>query len=185
MKTHEKASLTMTEAVSKYHIGFRLQPGEAAVVSGRIVQMICRLELSGHHGGRIKANGARCEACIQVLESLFELLDALRSIERETLKKAGGACETRGHFASTAAPGHKVILGLQMVLRPPLKTASDSWAWIFLQRMRLALTELGCEDRAEAEPLGCRRPLSYIQRAPIGRDTTVSEEVDKESCLIA
>lgn len=185
MKSKAGDPLTLDQMVPKYHIGFRMQPGEAAVVSGRIVHMTCRLELGGHHDSRVQCDGASCAACIQVLQSLFEVADSLRPIERETFGRIGGACETRAHYASTAGPGHEVTLGLEMILRAPLGTMSDSWAWIFMQRVRTALAELGCRNRVPAESVGCRPPFPVTRRRQIDHGAAGADGIQGVSRLIA
>lgn len=166
VKSEDRQILALNEMVSRYHVEFRIQPGAAAAVSGRIAQMTCRLELNGHHRNRVKSNGASCLACIQVLESLFEVADVLRSVERETQSRFGGACETRAHYASASGSCHKVTLGFELMLRPPLHATSDCWAWVFISRVRTALVNLGCRNLAPAEPVGCRPhfPVSPAER---------------------
>ena len=156
MKSSEKHLLPLGETVPKYHIAFRLEPCIATAVSGRIVHMIFRLELSGRHDHALRSDRGSCPACILVLRSLFDVTDTLRSVERATLDRVGGACELGAHYASTAGPRHEVTLGLEMKVRPPLGATSDSWAWIFMQSIRDALRELGCRSRALLEPVGCR-----------------------------
>jgi hypothetical protein len=156
MKSSEKHLLPLGEAVPKYHIAFRMQPGVATVVSGRIAHMIFRLELSGRHDHSVRSDRGSCPDCIYVLQSLFDVTDTLRSAERATLNRVGGACEVGAHYASTTGPRHEVTLGLEMKVRPPLAATSDSWAWIFTQSIRGALKELGCRSRAFSEPVGCR-----------------------------
>ncbi len=185
MKSHEKDTLTLDEAVRLYHVGFRIQLGEAAVVSGRIAQITCRLELTGHHDSRDKCENATCMACIRVLQSLFEVADILRPIERESLEKAGGACETRAHYASAAGPGHEQTLSIEMTLRSPAGTVTDSWAWIFMQRVRTGLAELGCRNRAPRESVGCRPPFRTLRRGRIQRSATSNDAMERESRLTA
>jgi len=164
LKSEDRQILTLNEMVSRYHVDFRMQPDAAAAVSGRIAQIVCRLELNGHHKNRVKCDGASCRACIQVLESLFEITDALRSVEHETLSQLGGSCETRAHYASASGSCHKVTLGFELILRPPLHATSESWAWIFTERLRIALVEFGCRNLAPAEPVGCP-PHLRVSRA--------------------
>ena len=156
MKSSEKHLLPLGETVPKYHIAFRLEPCIATAVSGRIVHMIFRLELSGRHDHALRSDRGSCPACILVLRSLFDVTDTLRSVERATLDRVGGACEIGAYYASTAGPRHGVTLGLEMKVRPPFGATSDSWAWIFMQSIRDALRELGCRSRALLEPVGCR-----------------------------
>lgn len=156
MKSSEKHLLPLGETVPKYHITFRIRPGVATDVSGRIVYMIFRLELNGRHDHFLRSDRGSCPACIHVLQSLFDVTDTLRSVERATLDRVGGACEIGAHYASTAGPRHEVTLGIEMKVRPPLGATSGSWAWIFMQSIRDALRELGCRSRALLEPVGCR-----------------------------
>lgn len=156
MKSSEKQLLPLGETVPRYHIAFLIKPGVATVVSGRIEHMIFRLELSGRHDHSVTSDRGSCPACIHVLQSLFDVTDTLRSVERAALDRVGGACEIGAHYASTAGPRHEVTLGLEMKVRPPQGAASDSWAWIFMQSIRDALRELGCRSRAFSEPVGCR-----------------------------
>ena len=185
MKSHEKDTLTLGELVRLYHVGFRIQPGKAVVVSGRITQITCRLELSGHHDSRVKCAVAPCMACIRVLQSLFEVADALRPIEHEAVEKWGGACETRAHYASAAGPGREETLGFELILRSPIGAVTDSWAWIFMERVRTALTELGCRNRAPRESVGCRPPFRTTRRGCLQCSTTSIDAVGKESRLTA
>lgn len=185
MKSHEKDTLELGELVRLYHVGFRIQPGKAVVASGRITQITCRLELSGHHDSHVKCADAPCMACIRVFQSLFEVTDTLRPIERETLENAGGACETRAHYASATEPGHEETLGLEMTLRCPVGAVTDSWAWIFMQRVRTALMELGCLNRAPRESVGCRPPFRTLRRARIQRSATSSDAMERELRLTA
>lgn len=121
MKPNEKDACTLGEMVRLYHVGFRMQPGEAVAVSGRTTQITCRLELSGHHDSRFKCGDAPCHACIQVLQSLFEVADILRPIGHETLDGTGSGCTTQARYASAAGPGHEETLGLDMTIRQPLE----------------------------------------------------------------
>ena len=185
MKSHEKDTLTLGELVRLYHVGFRIQPGEAAVVSGRIAQITCRLELTGHHDSRVKCEDARCMACSRVLQSLFEVADTLRPIERETLDKAGGACAIRAHYAPSAGPGHEETLGFEMTLRSPAGAVTDSWAWIFMQRVRTALTERSCRNRAPLGSVGCRPPFRTARRGRGQFNATSSDAMGRKTRLTA
>lgn len=185
MNSHEKDTRRIGELVRLYHVGFRLQSGEAAIVSGRRAQMTCRLELSGHHDRRGQCGNAPCASCIQLLQVLFEVAETLRPIEREILERAGIACETRARYASAAGPGHEETLGVEMTLRHPLGSMADSWAWIFMRHVRTALTELGCRNRAPAEPVGCRPPFRTVRRGCTQGSVTSTDDVDSESRLTA
>ncbi len=185
MKSKDRQILTLNEMVSRYGVDFSIEPGAAAAVSGRIAQMTCRLELNGRHRNRDKCNGASCPACIQVLQSLFEIADALRSVERETLSRLGGACETRAHYASASGTCHKVTLGFELTLRPPLQATSDSWAWIFIERVRTALVDLGCRNLAPAEPVGCRPRFPVPRAERLEMVHQALDEADDKRCLTA
>ncbi len=185
MKSHEKDTLTLGELVRLYHVGFRVQPGEAVVVSGRITQITCRLELSGHHDSRVKCADAPWMAGIRVLQSLFEVADALRPIERETVDNAGGACERRAHYASAAGLEREETLGFELILRSPVGAVTDSWAWIFMERVRTALAELGCRNRAPRESVGCRPPFRTARRGCVPCSTTSGDAIGRESRLTA
>ncbi len=187
MNSHEKDTRTIGELVRLYQVGFRLQPGEAVIVSGRRTQFTCRQELSGHQDRRIQCGNAPCVTCIQVLQALFEVADILRPIERGTFERAGIACETSARYASAAGPGHEETLGFEMTLRHPLGAMADRWAWIFMQIVRTALRELGCRDRDPAEPVGCRPPFRTVRRGFTQCDATSTsmDAMDRESRLIA
>ena len=181
MKAHQENGLTLGESVHLYHVSFRIQPGQAVVVSGRIVQITCRLEVTGHRDDRAKCADAPCMACIHVSQSLFEVADNLRPSERETLEKAGGACERRAHYAFAVEPGHEETLGFELMLRPPARTATGSWVWIFIERFRAGLTELGGRNRAPRESVGCRPPFRTAGRGCIQSSTTSSDAIGRES----
>ena len=185
MSAHKEDVRTPGELVRLYHVGFRLQPGEAVVSSGRRVQLTCRLKLSGHHDHCIQCGNAPCETCIRVMQALFEVAETLRPIERETLERAGIACETQARYASAAGSGHEETLGFEMTLRHPLGAMAESWAWIFMQRVRTALTELGCRNRAPAEPVGCRPPFRTVRRGCTQCNVTSTDAMDRESRLTA
>ncbi len=144
------------EMVERYHVGFRIQPPVAANVSGQNLHMTCRLELFGRHAG-VTGGDKPCSECIHVLESLFEISDRLRLIERETFEKVGGTCQTRAHYASTA--GHEVRLGFEMTFQHPARAMAGGWSWIFLQRVRAMLTELGCRNCTPPEKVAGQHNL--------------------------
>ncbi len=185
MKPQEKDTRSLGELVRLYHVGFRMQPGEAVAISGRKTQMTCRLELTGHHDSRIECGDARCMACIQVLEVLFEVADTLRTVEHETLDGTGSDCTTHGRYASAMGPGHEETFGLDMTIRQPRGAVAGNWAWIFIESVRRALMELGCQNRAPAEPVGCRPPFRIGRRESIQPGATSVDAVDTESRLIA
>ena len=185
MKSRQKNSLTLCELVPKFHVGFRIQPGEAAVVSGRTAQMTYRLRLCGRHDGRDKYDGGSCPACIQVLQTMFEIVDALRPIEREAVARTGRACETHAHYASVCGPGHEVTLGLKMVFKSLDAAESAGWTWNFAQSVRVALAKLGCRNLAPAEPVGCRPPFPAARRRQLRSDAVGGDAAEGTSRLIA
>ena len=167
MKSHEMDARTIGELVRQYHVGFRLQPGRAVMSSGRRAGLTCRLELSGHHNHRNQCGDAPCASCIQLRKVLLTIAKTLRPIESEIFEKAGIVCETRACQACAEGLGHEKTLGVEMSLRHPLASMADSWAWIFMRRVRTALAELGCSNRAPAERLGCRPLFRAGRRACI------------------
>lgn len=185
MKSRQKNSLTLCELIPKFHIGFRIQPGEAAVVSGRTAQMTYRLRLSGRHDGPDKYDGASCPACIQVLRTMFEIADALRPIEREAVARTGRACETHAYYASVCGPGHEVTLGLKMMFKSLDAAESASWTWNFAQSVRVALANLGCRNLAHAEPVGCRPPFPAARRRQLRSSAVGGDAAEGTSRLIA
>ncbi len=185
MKSRQKNSLTLCELVSKFHVGFRIQPGEAAVVSGRTAQMIYRLRLTGRHDGRDKHEGTSCPTCIQVLQTMFEIIDALRPIEREAVARTGGVCETHAHYASVCGPGHEATLGLKMVFKSLDAAESADWTWNFAQSVRVALAKLGCRNLAPAEPVGCRPPFPAARRGQMHNDAVGGDAAGSTSRWIA
>lgn len=151
MKSNRDLPHSLTQTVAMYHVGFRMRPADAEIVSKNMVQMTCRLELIWHHEDCVRTSDRPCLKCTHVLEGLFEVLDALRPIEGETLAKAGGTCRSRARFASAGGPEHEVKLGIEMALQHPVATVAGAWTWIFMQRVRTALTRLGCQDCGSAE----------------------------------
>ncbi len=185
MKSRQKNSLTLCELVPKFHVGFRIQPGEAAVVSGRTAQMTYRLRLSGRHNGHDKFDGASCPACIQVLQTMFEIVDTLRPIEREAVARTGCACERHAHYASVCGPGHEVIFGLKMVFKSLDAAESAGGTWNFAQSVRVALANLGCRNLAPAEPVGCRPPFPAARRRQLRSGAVGGDAAEGTSRLIA
>lgn len=183
MKDQVNTPLAVGELVNKYHVGFHLRPTVASVVQEQIVQMICHLELRGHHKGAARRCDARCQACIQVLEALFEVAWTLRTIEREMSEKVGGICTTRLHYASTAESEHQVRLGIEMTLRQPMTGAAGGWTWIFLQRVRATLSELGCGNCSLAAP--ARGKLGLEHRRAADAKSTPLDSQRRESRMIA
>lgn len=185
MKSCEKDTRSISKVIRLYDVGFRLQPGEAAIVSGRRAQMTCRLELSGHHDHRVQSGNTPCANCVQLLQVLVDVAATLRPIEHEILERAGIVCETHLSYASVSGPGHEEILGVEMTLRHPIASMADSWVWIFMRHVRAALAELGCRNRAPAEPLGCRPPIRNVRRGRAQGNMTSADDVAKVSRLTA
>lgn len=148
MKSHPIVPLSAAEMVGMYQVGFRIQPTVTTGVSGQNMHVTCRLELIGRHAG-VTGNDKPCSECIHGLESLFEISDLLRLIERETFEKVGGTCKIRAHYASAA--GHEVRLGFEMTFQHRAGALAGDWSWIFLQRVRTVLTELGCRNCTSAK----------------------------------
>ncbi|MBS1805554.1 MAG: hypothetical protein JST28_19495 [Acidobacteria bacterium] len=185
MKSPEKNLSTLDELVSKYRVGFRIQPGEAADGSAMIAQVTCHLQLSGQHDSQFQCGGTSCDACIRVLLGLLDVVGRLNTIECETPERAGGACETRAHYASVSGPGHEVTLGVEMILRSPKGAFTNGWAWIFMQRIRADLTNMGCRNLAHGESVDCK---TSFPAARYGRNSYVeatSDAMERTSRLIA
>jgi hypothetical protein len=155
-------SRSLRDLVHAYRIGYTIQSSDVDI-RGRVAQVTFHLELSGYHDGR--CDDAFCLSCNHALRVLFEIADALRPIERDAFERAGYGYAKRAHVPSGRERYREVALGLDLTIRRKFPQARGGWGWGIVERIRAALTELGCEDRAAEEFQGC--PQSAGASSPI------------------
>lgn len=149
MTSQPKDLLALRDLIRRYQVNFRLEYAGVQICEG-IVRVTFYLSLKGQHNEQGKGGPGCCSNDNRVLQVLLDVADTLPPSE-QAFKRAGYDWEKRLHYNSGRRRGREVALGLHMTIRRSFAEATDGWGWKFLRLVTVALTELGCRDRATRE----------------------------------
>lgn len=149
MRSQPTDSRALRDMIRRYQISFRMEYAGVQICE-RIGQISFYLRLKGEYNEQGKCGPSLCSNDHRVLQVLLDVADTLPPCE-QAFKRAGYDWEKRVHYNSGRGRGREVTLGLEMTIRRPFAQATDGWGWKFLRLVTVALTELGCRDRATGE----------------------------------
>lgn len=136
----------LRQLVEKYHVGFRLVIDDVTQldVDGGMVELAYRLDLHGDPDYTQRL--VPCRSCVPVLRAIFDIADALTTVERQTLRDTNRHYERRMRYSRRNPRCEEVDVGFEVKIRLPLKQAPDGWGRDVLQQIRSILLALGCYD---------------------------------------
>lgn len=141
------------DAVRLYNVGFQIAP-DRVEIRGHVVEVTFEVELSGSHVGHRADGNAQCPACMRVLNTLFEIADALRPLERAALGRPDQTCERYVRYSRASHEPYRVSLSVVVRTRRSFEQANDGWALEFWRDVARLLSDYGCRERHAATEAG-------------------------------